>query len=137
MKNLKDSILEKLKVDDISFDKFPIDGTIDDIIEFLRDCGFTIICEDWQSDIFTVRKALNAAKDRQCFVYISGKQMKINFGDTTKKNIRKDNPIFIISCGFVNNLNDCDYVIGTDFADLSILEKNEWIEIVNKRFGWK
>ena len=40
MKNLRDSILEKLKVDDIVFNTFPIDGTINDMIEFLKDAGF-------------------------------------------------------------------------------------------------
>lgn len=39
MKNLKD-ILEKLKVDDITFDEFPINGTADDIVEFLEENGF-------------------------------------------------------------------------------------------------
>lgn len=40
MKALKDSILEKLKVDDISIEDFPIDGTADDIVEFLEENGF-------------------------------------------------------------------------------------------------
>ena len=42
MKNLKDTIIEKIKVDDIILNKeeFPIDGTIDDMIEFLKDYGF-------------------------------------------------------------------------------------------------
>ena len=37
LKNLKDVILEKLKVDDIIFGvKFPIDGTFEEMIEFLH-----------------------------------------------------------------------------------------------------
>ena len=41
MKNLKDTILEKLKVDDIVLNgEFPIDGTLEEIVEFLEDTGF-------------------------------------------------------------------------------------------------
>ena len=40
MKNLKD-VLEKLKVDDIVLgEKFPIDGTLDDISNFLKENNF-------------------------------------------------------------------------------------------------
>ena len=43
MKNLKDSILEKLKVDDIVLiEEFPIDKDIEVIVDFLRDDGFII-----------------------------------------------------------------------------------------------
>ena len=40
MKNLKDTILEKLRVDDIRFDEFPVDGTIEEITEFLKSHNF-------------------------------------------------------------------------------------------------
>ena len=36
MMNLKDTVLEKLRVDDIVFDEFPVDGTIDDAVKFLK-----------------------------------------------------------------------------------------------------
>ena len=40
MKNLED-VLEKLKIDDIVIDKeFPIDGTLDDMVKFLKHEGF-------------------------------------------------------------------------------------------------
>lgn len=40
MRRLKDSILEKLKVDDITFDAFPIDGSVEEILEFLKSNSF-------------------------------------------------------------------------------------------------
>ena len=40
MRTLKDTILEKLKVDDITFDDFPINGTANEIAEFLKSHNF-------------------------------------------------------------------------------------------------
>lgn len=65
MKNLRDIILEKLKVDDISLVKkeFPIDGTINEIIEFLKDAGFKKVPSyaGWNATVENFKKIMSSA----------------------------------------------------------------------------
>ena len=93
MRTLKDAILEKLKVDDITFDKFPIDGTLEEIADFLEDNDFIIINN---VDGGARNKIFNSAKSKS-FIYITDSDIKrIWFADTSKKEIYKDNPIYFI-----------------------------------------
>ena len=139
MKNLKDSILEKLRVDDIIINnEFPIDGTLKEIIEFLEGEGF-VEEEDFKeaNDSGKLSVSFDLAKSKCLKVY--GKT--IYFADTSKKRISKDNPIFLIT-------NDLDQ-FETVFAVYYFTGKMNWIlgykntdkrlflRELNKRFGWK
>lgn len=59
MKNLKDAIYEKLKIDDINLNgNFPIDGKLDDMIEFLENAGFKEVSNQgsWDATLLNYRK---------------------------------------------------------------------------------
>ena len=129
MKNLKDTILEKLKIDDINLnDKFPIDGTIDDMIKFLEEKGFNDVYHNGGGVVDMFNKY-----NSKCFYKKEG---IFWFGDTSKEKISKDNPIFYIS-------------ISPKIFDVYFRDNNKWIidivennkkafmEELNKRFGWK
>ena len=58
MKTIVD-VLEKLKVDDIIFDKFPIDGTLEEMMKFLIDHRYKEIPykTDWNDTVVAFKKA--------------------------------------------------------------------------------
>ena len=126
MKNLKDTIYEKLKVDDISFNKFPIDGTLEDIAEFLEEEGFQ------QVEYGYVKTAFNGARAK-CFMIFT---TTIRFADTSKKEVSKDNPIFYID--FEDKEDYSVFYCGNGLiTDIVVNNKKEFLKELNKRFGWK
>ena len=126
MKNLKDSILEKLKVDDIIFGKFPIDGTLDDMIKFLEEKGFQ------QVNYGYVKTAFNEPKAK-CFMIFT---TTIRFADTSKKEVSKDNPIFYID--FEDKKDYSVFYCGNGLiTDIVVNNKKEFLQELNKRFGWR
>ena len=82
------SIYEKLDINKVRLnDKFPIDGTIEDVVEFLEEQGFKDINQRGSKDVI-----FNSKKSK-CFYRLSG---HLWFGDTSKEEISKKNPIFVI-----------------------------------------
>ena len=133
MKNLRD-VLEKLRVDDIVLnDKFPIDGTLDDMIEFLKDKGFKEVVKQSGTP---ASEALNKEKNK-CFIKDKIKNVyHLWFANTSKQKISKDNPIFFIdeTLLFYNvyYIGQAGYTV-----DIVIRDKKEFLKELNKRFGWK
>ena len=124
MKNLKDTILEKLKVDDITPDEvFPIEGTYEEVFNFLKNHNF-IPLESKHSSI-------------------SKKNIRIWFADTSKGEISKDNPVFLIN--FYNNAIVIYYTekenpnraIYTFDSYRTNNDKKAFIEELNKHFDWQ
>ena len=129
MKELREVILEKLKVDDIVLtEKFPINGTVDDMIKFLKEQDFIHITNPPNgllSDTF------NNKGGKYMIVYIH----TFYFADTSKGKISKDNPIFHISMplGIFSV-----YYKGSNGSTIDIVEndKEAFLKELNKRFGW-
>ena len=130
MKNLKDAILEKLKVEDIILtEEFPIDKTIEDMAEFLKNTGFKEVTVS--GDISIV---FSSAKSR-CFIFMPTDKA-IWFADTSKEKISKDNPIFYIGLNhrpfeysvYSISRATVEYVVHND--------KKEFLKELNKHFNW-
>ena len=135
MKNLKEilnnTILEKLKVDDITPDiEFPIDGTLDDIAKFLEDAGFVAAEESHNykgtvDDIFDYNKS-------KCFLK---ENIRFWFANTSKEKISKKNPIFFIEKSEkIFKVYYCNNYTTIDIVDN---DKKEFLEELNKRFDWQ
>ena len=132
---IKESILEKLKLDDIVFDKFHTDKTLNDIIKFLEEQGFKDVSKRGPKDII-----FNSKKSK-CFIYI--KELgKLWFADTSKENISKDNPIFTIK--FIKDIKKVSdylysiyYLIDREVTYIVKEDKKAFIEELNKRFYWE
>ena len=132
MKNLKD-VLEKLRVDDISFNEFPADGTLDDIVEFLEDNNFIIIEEDYAYALTTIRKLVNTKHKRICFIDKGKNYSLLRFADTSKEEISIKNPIFIV----VKDSNNYEYKTASRYEDgVKELNREEFAKLVNKHFSW-
>lgn len=102
MNPLSDYIVERIRVDNIKWKKFPIDGSLNDVIEFLKYNGFEQSeysnCYDWMSlymDDFHHKLPE--------FEIVNGRILKaIVFANTSKHDISGNNPmwyiLFDISC---------------------------------------
>lgn len=132
MKNLKDTILEKLKVDDIILNKeeFPIDGTIDDMIEFLKSEGFKEI------DDVKGRSATDFFNSKHDKCYWLRDKLWIYFGDTSKNNITPTNELFTI---IVSKSGSREYRRINNYSCSDDYRNNTkaFLKILNKQFGWK
>ena len=96
MKNLKDIVLEKLKVDDIVFDVFPVDGTLDDAVKFLKEYGFEEIKFDLEKH-FYYRDVIKDIENREGrYVVVNKDDLEIMFGDTSDEDIDEKNPLYSI-----------------------------------------
>ena len=135
MKTITD-VLEKLRVDDIILnDRFPIDGTLKEMMQFLEENGFKYV--ECRSDI---DECFNKYKSK-CF-YKNNEYLW--FGDTSKEEISKKNPIFTYRI-LQNNFSV--YYCGTSgriywlVGELGKIKnskenKEEFLRELNKRFGW-
>ena len=134
MKNLKDSILEKLRVDDIIINnEFPIEGTMDDMIKFLEENGFVAADESHNykgtaDDMFDHNKS-------KCFYQTSN---RFWFADTSKEKISKKNPIFFIAITEkIFSVYYCDSDEPYWGIDIVKNDKKAFLKELNKRFGWQ
>ena len=136
MKNLKD-VLEKLKVDDITPDEvFPIEGTYEEVFNFLKNHNFIPL----ESKHASISKLFNKERDK-CMRY--NKNIRIWFADTSKGEISKDNPVFLIN--FYNNAIVIYYTekenpnraIYTFDSYRTNNDKKAFIEELNKHFDWE
>ena len=131
MKNLKEVILEKLKVDDIVLtEEFPIDGKKEDIIKFLKEQDFIHITNTptgLLSDIFNNEK-------KRCIIEYA---QYIYFADTSIGKISKDNPIFLMCSDRLQVYSV--YYKGSNDNTIDIVDndKKKFLEELNKRFGWQ
>lgn len=134
MKPLKDSILEKLKVDDIIInEKFPIDGDSDDITKFLKSEGFK---EDVDAND-NICECFNSDKCK-CFTTFNDTFEDIVwFADTSKNKISKSNPIFYID-SLVNEFT-IYYIDYKTNKTIYICEndKETFLKFLDKIFGFE
>lgn len=139
MRHLID-VLEKLDLDKVSLDEFPIDGPGDAIIEFLKANNFIINDkEHYLNSQIAIRDSNNARdKNVQAVMYNDGRYL-IFFSDTSKKDISEKNPIYIIVANKNSNIKYCKAYIDTlsvtgEGAIEIELEKRKWFKEVNKHF---
>ena len=128
MKTIAD-VLEKLRVDDISFEESPIDGTVEEMAKFLEGQNFIDISmrHGSISGIFNDMKKKCVAKFGNRFA----------FADTSKEKISKDNPIFYIC--LVDPVVYSVYYKGNYDNAIDIVEndKKAFLEELNKHFNWQ
>lgn len=136
MKNLVD-VYEKLSLDSMpNIGHFPAKSRrIPLMIKFLTNEGFV----PWTRDPNEFRKSLQEEwSDAKVRGYmIDSYQGNINllwFADTTHRPISKVNPIFFYHRGEKKFEVFDDEKFKTPARELTI---DEWIERINKRFGWK
>ena len=127
MKTIDNYINERLNPRHLGSIKFPIDGTIKDMIKFLENNGFEEIkVEEYfrstsaRFDEIKVRGFMvNRTKD------------SLWFADTSKHKLSDDNPMF--------GYNICDsHRLESWYYDLDITKTtSETQKLLNKRFGWR
>jgi len=103
MKNLVDILLEKLDIDDVKIGNskyfvkdFPLDNTIEKIVNYLKDNDFKEVSWPTMKELSEFKKDLEKENWKVFTMY--GNEM-IRFANTTYDTISKDNPIFVIYKG--------------------------------------
>jgi len=130
MKNLID-IIEKLDIDKVNLNdmNFPIDKDIDTIMTFLKDNGFIEIPYTMSDNRRSVHKKFDEKRGKKVFEYWP-KVKTLRFADMSK-DINRKNPIFCIN-GYGTVWLELLY----DVSYINISQK-EFLELLNKVFGWK
>lgn len=127
MKNLKEILLEKLSIDSITPDiEFPIDGTCDKILEFLKEQGFKEVANSTSDSI---SKILNIKRNK-CFINYNN--TTIWFTDTSKKEVSEDNPIFLIE----KSSKASSFSVYIPKKVIVNNDKKAFLEELNKCFNW-
>lgn len=126
MYSLVGYISERLNPRHLGTAKFPIDGTINDMVKFLKYNGFKEIKND-QS------KSADEQFDEELMkgIITDDDPDRIWFADTSEEKISDDNPIFLIRRK--NNITVYHYSDG--HFDRKY-DKQEFIEKLNNRFGF-
>jgi len=132
MKNLKDSILEKLSIDDVAEPKiFPINKIHDMeyLIEFLKSDDFIEIPYNRGDKWDAVHRKFGKNRGNKVFEYWTNTRV-LRFADMTK-DISEKNPIFVLTDDF-----QCIEPKLHDTATINI-DMQEFLALIKKVFGWK
>ena len=96
MNSLSDYIVERIRIDNIKLEEFPVDGTYDEVVDFLERCGFNKIKDD-SHYMFNNAKKFNQ-EHKLCFsCETSDSYSYVIFADTTKSNISDKNRLYCIN----------------------------------------
>ena len=139
MKNLKDTILEKLKIDDIVPDKekFNISRDFQKNINFLKDNSFKKIKNnfvDWKS-------VFDKMNEESAKVYAFSPSDTtdtfdiLKFAYTSEMNISNNNPLFHIL--YNTESKRFEYQICYNSKEYDKVSKKVFLEKINKYFGWE
>ena len=129
MKTIDNYILERLNPRHLGkTSEFPIDGTLEEMIIFMYNNGFTDIGKPSQSPGARVEK-FNFFKGR---VFEYKKDDILRFADTSRNTISKNNPIYVIanSISFGKRYYKEYETVDGDKE----LTKEEFLKEINKRF---
>jgi hypothetical protein len=130
MKPLNNYITERIRVDNIKHLEFPIDGTIDDMVKFLKAYNFEEC--DTKNKKYSSKVFLNDMKAKS--YVISFDYTRIWFADTSKNEISKINPMFFISLksSTIGEIYEIMYGDGTDLK----INKNAFVRELKRHFGF-
>ena len=130
MKTISNYILERLNPRHLGSGRFPINGTIKDMIEFLEDNGFTET--KWKDlSIFAIFKETHT---KQYSIGSAGSITRFWFADTSNGPVSRNNPVFLIKTYEMSGKREFAY----SEKDLNFMcSQQEFLEMLNKRFGWR
>lgn len=131
MRNLYDYIYEKLSLDNISLDNtfdFPIDGTPEEMIDWLENEGFYSIYYTGIS-----KKTFDRKQGHTVYASMKkdNKSNTIYFADTSKNPVSKNNPVFNVNYLF----GKPSFYLYFNDDDRIELNKDEWLKAANKNFS--
>lgn len=122
MKELTTYIAEKLDINKVNLNMFPIDGTLEEIISFILANGFV----QYKGKIYTqIIKKFNELGSKCCVI----ENDIIWWADTSKDEISEDNPIFL----FDDDGHEFCCIVD-DSPTAKELSREDFLKRVNKRF---
>ena len=135
MNQLSDYITERIRIDNIRILKFPIDGTYDEVINFLKDAGFGGL--PYKYKISNTNDTINAFNTERSLLFY-GKSIFngciIRFANTSTEKISADNPMF--EMWYNKNHKIYSLCITKGDFEMVAVSDDEFKKLLNKRFGW-
>jgi hypothetical protein len=132
-------IAERIRIDNVKQVKFPIEGSLDDIAEFLEIVGFKKIKNTPENIHETVNFFNNQRPGAYFdFVYddgIDNKATGIEFVDRTEGEISNRNMLYHIGT-YENELYFSGFFKRGNEILCKEFEKDEFLEAINKQFGF-
>jgi hypothetical protein len=126
MNPLSDYIVERIRIDNIRSSKFPDNGDLNQIKEFLLDRGFT---ETRKYHFFSgLLQEFNKQSGRVFAFMANG----IHFADTTGAKISENNPIYVVTCSGALKGYWTEYSSAWE----NWLNKDVFMREINERFGF-
>jgi hypothetical protein len=142
MEYLKDYITERIRIDNIKLMNFPIDGSFEEMVEYLKGCGFVEIFPNLPTFVPTFdmyRKNLDKMECTTCEFRPdlggSSHNKALRFVNTSKQPISKSNPIFCVF--YRTSTNEFEYYIEISEYWQKRLTKPDFLRGINKIFGWE
>lgn len=117
MKPINEYITERIRIDNTRRPEFPINGTVDEQIEYLRHCGFEKI-PALDNPIYT----MNNQKGRKV-VWNLGSMLR--FADVTKRQISEKNPA--LCCNPSSKYYALEYSDSSSKNSYKLLTKDEFL----------
>ena len=136
MKTISD-VLEKLKVDDIvidgidGYDEYPIDAPYEEQLNFLKKHKFKIVAAPLNID--TMHELVDFLNNLKCKIYCIDNFIDvpiIRIVDTSKHEISKDNPMFMI----YEKDGEMNYIIVYTGYLADHVMKDKWFYDLEKHF---
>ncbi len=130
MKTIDNYINERLNPRHLgSTGRFPIDGSLQEVIDFLTNQGFKCIGrpKSLHPGLSVITMMFNDQHSKSFMV--NETENGIRFADTSKHDLSDDNPIFYIS-GY--RKGEWFYVIENYYRNL--YDKDKFLQIINKKF---
>ncbi len=127
MKTIDNYINERLNPRHLGSIKFPVDGTMEKVIEFLEEQHFEYF-ETYLGD--NIIQSFNKENIKGYHT----EPDRIWFADTAKDKISKDNPVFLYN----PTTQDHYFTIIPEGMSSKVYKhtKKEYLELLNKKFGW-
>jgi hypothetical protein len=140
MNQLNDYIFERIRIDNIRILKFPIDGTYDEVIIFLKEAGFGELPYKYRMGKYKIRNevdtihAFNTERSLLFYGWAIPEGCIIRFADTSTEKISVDNPMFEI--WYDKNHKRYAFWITKEDSKMHTASYDEFKKLLNKQFGW-
>lgn len=136
MRELTTYINEKLDINNVNLDEFPADGTIDEVVKFLKHNDFKVELDydDAMKKYHSVFKAFcNEQGNRVFMQHPDGAWLRFAYVDGTP--ILYQNPIYDFIPGKFKNVYEKEfYDLYTGYYNSESISKSEFLRELNKHF---
>ena len=134
MDTLTNYITERIRIDNVKHLEFPIDGTVDDMVEFLDEQGFKSLKSPKNGQIDTVFGVFNSRPTGKYYMLNTKPIPGLMFmNKKSKSNISQTQSLYEV----VDTERGRLYLLNYSLLCYDEVGKNTFLQELNKQFGWQ